>query len=280
MSDEQAAPPVVSSHRFLDEAGDTTFYGKGKVNALGQQGVSLAFALGMVKFNTDLKTVRQAVVELQTSVEADGYLNTIPSVQKKMAKGGFHFHATDDPAEVRERMFKFIKTVDCSVEIVVGRKIPSLFARKHNGKESEFYADLLSHLVKTTLKQDQKLVLNISERGPSTKNANLELALQKAVDRFGKKWDMAEIRSQVVFNVQTPRTEPLLNVADYLCWAVQRVFERGEMRHYEFVREKVALVVDLYDFGNYEGSRNFYTRNRPLTAANKLTFVKWTKEVL
>ena len=146
MNGEQAAPAIVSSHRFLDEAGDTTFYGKGKVNALGQQGVSLAFALGMVKFNTDLKSVRQAVVELQKSVEADGYLNTIPSVQKKMVKGGFHFHATDDPPEVRERMFKFIKTVDCSAEIVVGRKIPSLFARKHNGRESEFYADLLSHL--------------------------------------------------------------------------------------------------------------------------------------
>jgi len=104
--------------------------------------------------------------------------------------------------------------------------------------------------------------------------------LQKAVDRFGKRWDVLEIRSRVVFNVQTPRTEPLLNVADYLCWEVQRVFERGEMRHYEFVREKIGLVVDLYDSANYEGSRNYYTRNRPLTTGNKLVFSEWTKEVL
>lgn len=281
MSEDQTAPrPVVSSHRFLDEAGDTTFYGKGKVMALGQQGVSLAFSLGMVRFNGDLKATRQAVAELQQAVAADGYLNTIPSVQKKISKGGFHFHATDDPPEVRERMFKLIKTIDCSLEVVVGRKVPSLFLRKHHGRESEFYADLLSHLLKTKLRQDRKLVLNIAERGPSTKNANLELALQKAMDRFGKKWDVSEIRSRVVFNVQTPRTEPLLNVADYLCWAVQRVFERGEMRHYEFVREKISLVVDLYDSANYEHSRNYYTKNRPLTTANKLVWVKWTKEVL
>lgn len=271
---------IQTSHRFLDEAGDTTFYGKGKVIAIGQPGVSLAFSLGMTKFNSDLNVLRQSVVELQHSVEADEYLKVIPSVQKKIAKGGFYFHATDDPPEVRERMFKFIKIVDCSLEIVVGRKMPSLFLRKHNGKESEFYADLLSHLVKTKLKQNQKLVLNIAERGPSTKNANLDLALQKAVDRFGKKWDVSEIRSKVVFNVQNPRTEPLLNVADYLCWAVQRVFERGEMRHYDFVREKVSLVVDLYDSANYEGSHNYYTRNRPLTAANKLIWQAWTKEVL
>jgi len=66
-------------------------------------------------------------------------------------------------------MFKLIKTMDCSLEVVVGRKMPSLFLRKHHGQESEFYADLLSHLLKTKLRQDRKLVLNIAERGPSTK---------------------------------------------------------------------------------------------------------------
>jgi len=35
---------------------------------------------------------------------------------------------------------------------VVGRKIPALFARKHNGKDFEFYADLLSHLLKNKFK--------------------------------------------------------------------------------------------------------------------------------
>jgi len=62
------------------------------------------------------------------------------SVAKKIAEDGFYFHANEDPPEVRERFFRFIKTLDCSVEIVVGRKIPSLFAKKHNNRESEFYA--------------------------------------------------------------------------------------------------------------------------------------------
>jgi hypothetical protein len=52
------------------------------------------------------------------------------------------------------------------------------------------------------------------------------------------------------------------------------------MRHYDFVREKISLIVDLYDSANYEGSQNYYTRNRPLTVANKLIWQKWTKEVL
>ena len=76
--------------------------------------------------------------------------------------------------------------------------------------------------------------------------------------------------SQVVFNVQTPQTEPLLNIADYLCWSVQRIFERGETRYYDFIKEKLSLVVDIYDDKNYKGSKHYY-RVGQLTAQNKLS---------
>ena len=76
--------------------------------------------------------------------------------------------------------------------------------------------------------------------------------------------------ARVVFNVQNPRTEPLLTVSDYLCWAVQRVFEKGETRHYDYLAEKIRLVVDLYDRDKYAGYRNYYDKKNPLTAANKI----------
>jgi hypothetical protein len=204
------------------------------------------------------------------AVEADAYLNRIPSVLKRVQSGGFYFHAKDDSPEVRERLFKWIHATDCSLEMVVGRKIPALFARKHNGNESEFYADLLSHLLKNKLKLGQRQVINIAERGKTTRNHVLELAMTKARERFAKKSDAANISSEVVFNVQNPRTEPLLCVPDYLAWTVQRVFERGETRHYDFMRERISLVMDLYDAEKYAGSRNYYTPKRPLTVENKL----------
>lgn len=262
--------PLEKVHRFLDEVGDTTFFGKGRVPILGQDGVSLCFGLGMVKFAAPVSEVRGQIEQLCRSVEADDYLNRIPSVIKRVQAGGFYFHAKDDPPEVRERLFKWIRETDCSLEMVVGRKIPALFARKHNGKDSEFYADLLSHLLKNKLKLGRRLVINIAERGKTTRNHVLELATGKARERFAKKQDAAAISSEVVFNVQNPRTEPLLCVPDYLGWTVQRVFERGDTRHYDFVRERISLVVDLYDAEKYEGSRNYYTPKRPLTAENKI----------
>jgi hypothetical protein len=180
-------------------------YGKGRVPIVGQPGVSLSFAIAMIKFNSDLNKIRKGVRGLQDEVTADKYLLGIASVAKKASAGGFYFHATDDPPEVRERFFKFIESLDCTCEMMVARKLPSMFALKHHHHEAEFYADVLSHLLKNKLKLGQKIVLNIAQRGASTRNANLQLALAKAVARFEKKFSVDEISSLVVFNVQNPQ---------------------------------------------------------------------------
>ena len=269
LTPKQPAKPE-TTHRFLDEAGDTVILGKGGVPALGQPGVSLAFGIGMVKFSEEAEPVRQRIRDLEREIEGDKYLNRIPSIAGQIARDGYNLHAKDDPPEVREKFYRLIQGMNCSLEMMVARKIPALFAKKHGANESEFYADVLSHLLKNKLKLGEKLVLNIAARGNSTKNTNLERALQKATARFLKLHEVEEIRSQVVFNLQTPKTEPLLKVADYLCWTVQRVFERGETRYYDFMLDKVRLVVDLYDSDGYAGNKNYHKRDNPLTAAKKI----------
>ena len=258
-----------ADHRFLDEAGDTTFYGKGKIPIVGEKGVSRVFVIGMVKFNQPLCDLRTRIMELQQVVENDPYFKEVPSILKKAGKRGFYFHATDDPPEVRKIFYDFIQTVNCSFEAVAGEKILDIYAKKHNGKEAEFYADLLSHLLKNKFQLGNRLVLNIAERGKSTKNANLQLALDKAISHFMKNHNEAKLKTTVVFNVQNHYTEPLLNIADYLCWAVQRVFERGETRYYNFMQNKISVVVDLYDAQNHSRSGDYYTNRNPLTAINK-----------
>lgn len=51
----------------------------------------------------------------------------------------------------------------------------------------------------------------------------------------------------------------------------KRVFEKGQTRYYDYLREKIRLVVDLYDAEKYDGNRNYYNPKRnPLTAQNKI----------
>jgi hypothetical protein len=164
-----------------------------------------------------------------------------------------------------------INNIDFSFEAVVARKIPNIFIKKHNRKDAEFYADILSHLLKNKLDLDTTLILNIAQRGSSTRNSNLVLALEKASGRYVYHHPDKRISTKIVFNIQNPVKEPLLCIADYCCWAIQRVFERGEIRYYNYLMNKISLVIDLYDSTKYEGSANYYTKKNPLTSENKIS---------
>jgi len=259
----------IAIHRFIDEAGDTTIYGKGKKNVIGENGVSLCFMIGMVKFKEPLEPLRIKIRELQNKIVNDPYYN-VPSVKKKVSSSGYYFHATDDLPEIRKVFFDFIKNIDCSFEAVVATKSVVQFETKYKGKEEHFYADVLSHLLKNKLTQkEEKLVLHVSARGKSTKNMNLELALTKAKQRHHNTRSEMKITTDVVFNINYPTLDPLLNVADYFCWAVQRVFEKGEMRFYDFIKDNISLVIDLHDVDKYKGFKNYYNPKNPLTEANK-----------
>jgi hypothetical protein len=273
-------------HRFIDEAGDCTFFGKGKEVILGKDGVSLSFILGMVKINQDLGDIRQKIGQKALEIENSNFYKKVPSVQKRIQKyGKFIFHAKDDIPEIRKEFFDLLLNFDFSLQAVVGKKIPSLFVRKHNSSETEFYADLLSHLLKDKF-NGEKLVLNIAQRGKSTNEINLQLAIEKAQTRYlqkntlpGKAFvfhgDAVEKSNnhQIVFNVQPYNKEPLLSIADYTLWAVQRVFQTGETRFYDYLIDKIRLVIDLYDYQDTDKPKwyNYYNKNNPLTEENKIS---------
>lgn len=250
--------------------GDTTFYGPKRELILGENGVSRSFGMTIVRIDRPLEKVRAEVAGLQRQVENDPLLHAIPSVQKRMQSGGFFFHASKDSPDVRTVLLHYLHELPCEAEVVIGRKIPALFEKKHHRKEEEFYADMLSHLLKKRMKRDRKLVLNVAERGSSTREHVLQNALWMAMERAFDRDGVEAIKTHVVFNVQSPRSEPLLTVCDYLGWSVQRVFEKGETRYYDYLGDKIRLVVDLYDQTKYAANKNYYTKKNPLTAANKL----------
>lgn len=259
------------THRFLDEAGDTTFYLKGKKNAIGVNGVSSCFILGMVKIKDSIEETRNKIFSLQERIANDDFLNVIPSIKKKINTNGFYLHCTDDPPEVRMLFVKLIQEIDCSFEAVVLRKSIERFETRHKGKEEYFYADALSHLLKNKFESLNKIVLNIAERGKCTRNANLDIALKKAKQRFKEKNELKQIKTDIVFNVSNPSREPLLNLADYFCWAVQRVFEKGETRYYDYLKEKISTVADIYDTDKAKQNwSNYYGTKNPLSSINKI----------
>jgi len=260
---------IKTNHRFIDEAGDTTFYNSKGEFVVGTEGVSKAFGLGMLKIYEPLVEIRNKVVELQNEIVNDRYLNTDPRLIKRINKTGFFFHCSDDSYEIRMKFFELISKIDCSFEMVVARKNENFYNDvKHNFQiESNFYSELLGHLLKNKFQKEDEIILNIAERGRTTSNNTLKDAINKAQQRYEQNLkNKKPIITKIKTNIQNQKSEPLLNIADYMCWAVQRVFEKGEIRYYDYLKEKISLVIDLYDTMRYENWGNYYdNKKNPLT---------------
>ena len=55
-----------------------------------------------------------------------------------------------------------------------------------------------------------------------------------------------------------------LQAADYVLWTIQRAYQNGDFRYYNYIKEKIALVHDIFDFVKYP--KNYYTPKNPLEA--------------
>lgn len=180
----------------------------------------------------------------------------IPSLHKTLVA----FHAKDDSPEIREKAFKTIVNLDFTAELFVGRKIQNIFKVRHHRKENEFYDDLISKLFENKLHLAKHNEIFFAVRGSKTRQIPLEQAIQKAIATFEGKWKK-KIESTVKVNPQSPSGEPCLQVIDYINWAAQRAFIKGDMRFYKFIEEKVKYLVDIYDKDKYP--KNYYSsRNK------------------
>jgi hypothetical protein len=244
-------------HRFfyVDETGDPNFYAKGKKLIVGTEGCSRTFGVGFLRTSSpDL--IRDGLSELRVQLSADRYLASIPS----MRKTALAFHAKDDCPEVRKAVFEALDKSDFSVQIVIARKLENIFVSKHGQSQDAFYDDLTSHLFERQLHLAAENTIMFARRGDKAKQHALRSAVGAGIAAFRHKYPAS---AQTTVDVQTAYAaqEPLLQAADYALWAVQRAFERGDMRYFEYLSGKIEIVWDIYDFAKIKAGGNvIYTR--------------------
>ena len=90
----------------------------------------------------------------------------------------------------------------------------------------------------------------------------MQNAVNDAIDAFKEKWN-AENDNEIRVFIQQSSEIPLLQAADYLLWTIQRVYERGDFRYYNYLKDKICLVHDVFDFKKYP--KNYYSSKNPLS---------------
>lgn len=241
---------------FVDESGDPNFYGKGGDIIVGRPGCSRILLLGFVRAEKP-NPIRESLSELKNQIANDSYLKDIPSIRKTLKA----FHAKDDCPEVRMMVYKTLAEQDFAVQVIVARKIERMFRSSYKGNRDRFYQDLVGRLFQNETHKAQFNNICFSKRGNKIQQHTMRAAVQVGAERFRQKWG-TDVSTQLNIKTLNSSQDFMLQVVDYANWSVQRAFERGEMRYFNFLREKFELVCDVFDKKNYKGGGNFYDRNR------------------
>jgi len=240
---------------FVDETGDPVFYDARGNLIVGSEGCSPILGIGFIETDQPHE-IRQAISNLHDQIAGDKYLQSIPSIIKTNRA----FHAKDDAPEIRYLVYQALAKLSFKAQFVVARKIERVFRNSFDSKETKFYDHLVSQLFTNVLHRHTQNHVYFSQRGTKTRQANLEQAISKGIEKFESRW-AKKVDSKTLVIPQTPVGEPCLQVVDYMNWAVYRAFVKCEMRYFDCIADKVSLVVDLYDLKNYP--HNWYSRGNP-----------------
>jgi hypothetical protein len=241
----------MEKYYFVDESGDSTFFNKYGKCLLGHNGCSPVLILGFIRTDNPQK-IRETVAALHKEIETNEYLKDIPSLNKTKTA----FHAKDDVPEVREKVFTAIQSLDFKAEFIVARKKIDIFTKRHKRNENVFYNEIVSRLFENKL-HTQNNIICFSKRGNKLKQGHLQGAIQSAILNFEHKTNR-KIETSTKIIIQIPTKEPCLQAVDYMNWAVQRAFIKKEMRYFNFLKNKISFICDLYDFEKYPN--NFYNK--------------------
>ena len=229
---------------FLDESGDPSLYGKGKIPLWEKPDFEPILMLGMIVVE-NRKALRKKIIDFQNYILSDPLFNTIPSLQKP----NWFLHASKDHFEVRLKFIEFLRAQpDISCYVVIGRKIPEIFHNKHNGKTSEFYFDLIDKLLsRFDFEKDAECTLYLSQRQSNTVE-KFSNALEKALKKQNKQLSHATFSCSIVRSSEMPE----MSVVDYYLWVLNRYIKKNkeeDRRYFTVLENNFVEIIDVYENG-------------------------------
>lgn len=240
-------------HYFVDEAGDTTLFGRyGKV-LIGTDAVSRFFMVGRLEVQ-DIDALEADIASLRVELLSDPLLKAVPSMQAATGKTALFFHAKDDVPEVRHAVFKLLLRHDLRMHVVVKEKqalladvrkrevVDASYRYKPDGHE--VYDDLIERLFGRFGEFGAQRHITFAVRGTKPRTAVLKAVLDGIDTAFHKDFGFAP-HGHTTVHSSYPAKSAGLQACDYLLWALQRFYERNEERYLQAMWPQFARVLDL-----------------------------------
>ena len=241
----------VKAYYFFDEAGDPNVLGRHGVNLIESGVASKVFMVGYLETKNP-KELTKSLNALHKEICEDELLQGIPSMEKTRVA----FHAAKDCPEVRDRVFRLLKTLDFTYYCVVLRKKEDFFRNRFAFKNTEIYKYAVKNLLENRLHLYAQIDCYFSSLGNVVRKDTMQSAIDSAIGAFSSKWHH-ESQNEIRILIQQAAEIPLLQASDYVLWTIQRAYEKDEFRFYNYMKDKIKVVHDILDF-------KYYTTDNPL----------------
>lgn len=157
---------------------------------------------------------------------------------------GDYFHASEDKQVVRDAFFNVIKDHPFSVQatIMEKSKAQSQVRRDKPRFYKTGYYFHFRHGTAAELAQGTEALVTTASLGTRRERA----AFQSAVDDVLQQTQRSGAWRTDFLPCQA---DPCLQVADYCAWAIQKKWERGDVRSYDIIKNRVTYEYDLWAHG-------------------------------
>jgi hypothetical protein len=153
-------------------------------------------------------------------------------------------HATQDKQVVRDRVFAVLANHDFRVDATILEKCKAQPQTRRTDPTFYKYAWYFhfKHVGPTILHGADKLMITAAALGTNKTRAAFKEAVNNTIQQTAQRqnWECCFIDSA---------KDPLLWAADYCAWAIQRKWEKGDVRSYDLIKGKIKTEFDLWQIG-------------------------------
>lgn len=208
-------------HTFADEAGNFDF--SRKANA------SRYFVLCTV--TVDTCAVGDALLALRRELAWEGHnRDTV-------------FHATEDPQVVRDAVFRLLGEQDFQIDATIFEKDKAqLHLQSEQGLYKMAWYQHFKYIAPKIAKRRDRFFVAASSLGTKSQRSVFHAAVIAVVQQVTQS-------AQHCVVAWPTSSDPCLQVADYCTWAIQRKWEREDLRSYALISSKVCSEYDIWQLG-------------------------------
>lgn len=154
---------------------------------------------------------------------------------------GDHFHASSDKQYIRDAVFETITQHDFQIQATIMEKCkaqPDTRTSSPRFYEYGWYYHFF-HGMRDIARPHPEIHVTAASIGVKRERQTFKNAICEVMTKTiqGKKWSA---------DVFPAGTDPCLLVADYCAWAIRKKWERGDVRPYDLIKDRITHELDLW----------------------------------